>query len=566
MRGNSCDSDSTPKTEEIHIVSSNAWHKQRAHVQDQAQNVSQFEPMTFSNTPFPVDGDGRSRKRAKKQVVPGWRYSFVACLVMVDLAVMLVSLAFSLWANNSAYEAIGSVMPFWLFLVCFSAIWVLSSTIVGAYHRHVMAEGYELYAKIINASLLTIITYCSIAFIFKLTLPRTALIVAPIVAFFLEVIARWQMRQWLHRSRKKGSCKYKTVVIGSSDGINRALRTMQDYSNWGYSPVAVCPIEADGSKKDAYVVTSFEPDPTIEGADMLKVIPFNSAFPRTCESLCAQEVYVADVLSRDSEMLHGISLAVESLGMELALAVSLADVSGHRLYLRNTAEQPVLLASLPQYTTVTAVVKRVVDIIGSACALLISSPIMLGVAIAIKLDDGGPVFFSQQRVGLHGKPFTMYKFRSMVTNAEELKKKLAEENGQSDRFIFKMKDDPRITKIGHFIRKTSLDEFPQFFNVLKGDMSLVGPRPALPDEVARYGSLYSTRLLVKPGITGPWQVSGRSDLSQEQSEFGRFIHRELVHRWRSRDSCEDRARSLPRYRFLLSCALRCINSKNRLPF
>lgn len=519
MRGNSCDSDSTSKTEEIHIVSSNAWHQQRAHVQDQAQNVSQFEPMTFSNTPFPVDGDGHSRMRAKKQVVPGWRYSFVACLVMVDLAVMLVSLAFSLWANNSAYEAIGSVMPFWLFLVCFSAIWVLSLTIVGAYHRHVMAEGYELYVKIINASLLTIITYCSIAFIFKLTLPRTALIIAPIIAFFLEVIARWQMRQWLHRSRKKGSCKYKTVVIGSSDGINRALRTMQDYSNWGYSPVAVCPIEADGSKKDAYVVTSFEPDPTIEGADMLKVIPFNSAFPRTCESLCAQEVYVADVLSRDSEMLHGISLAVESLGMELALAVSLADVSGHRLYLRNTAEQPVLLASLPQYTTVTAVVKRVVDIIGSACALLISSPIMLGVAIAIKLDDGGPVFFSQQRVGLHGKPFTMYKFRSMVTNAEELKKKLAEENGQSDRFIFKMKDDPRITKVGHFIRKTSLDEFPQFFNVLRGDMSLVGPRPALPDEVARYGSLYSTRLLVKPGITGPWQVSGRSDLSQEQSEY-----------------------------------------------
>ena len=150
MRGNSCDSDSTPKTEEIHIVSSNAWHKQRAHVQDQAQNVSQFEPMTFSNTPFPVDGDGHSCKRVKKQVVPGWRYSFVACLVMVDLAVMLVSLAFSLWANNSAYEAIGSVMPFGLFLVCFSAIWVLSLTIVGAYHRHVMAEGYELYAKIIK--------------------------------------------------------------------------------------------------------------------------------------------------------------------------------------------------------------------------------------------------------------------------------------------------------------------------------------------------------------------------------------------------------------------------------
>lgn len=512
-------SDQVVRTQEIHIVSSNSRHQDQKQERHQSQdNSPQFEPMMFSNTPFSVGEDGK-RKGRRNQVVPAWRYSFVVCLVMVDLAVMLISLSISLWANDAAYNAINGAMPFWLFLICFSLIWVLSLTFAGTYHRHVMAEGYELYAKIINASLLTIITYCSLAFIFNLSLPRTALIVASIIAFFLEVIARWQMRQWQHRSRQKGACKYKTVVIGSSDGINCALRTMRDYSNWGYSPIAVCPIEADDNEKDAYVVTSFEPDPSIEGADKLKVIPLNAAFPRTCESLGAQEVYVADVLSRDSEMLHGISLAVESLGMELALAVSLADVSGHRLYLRNTAEQPVLLASLPQYTNTTYVIKRLLDIVGSAFALLISSPLMLGTAIAIKLDDGGPIFFSQQRIGLHGKPFTMYKFRSMVTNAEELKKKLAEENGQTDRFIFKMKDDPRITKVGRFIRKTSLDEFPQFFNVLKGDMSLVGPRPALPEEVARYGSLYSTRLLVKPGITGPWQVSGRSDLSQEQSEY-----------------------------------------------
>lgn len=512
-------SDQVVKTQEIHIVSSNSRYQDQKQEWHQSQdNSPQFEPMMFSNTPFSVGEDGK-RKGRRNQVVPAWRYSFVVCLVMVDLAVMLISLSISLWANDAAYNAINGAMPFWLFLICFSLIWVLSLTFAGTYHRHVMAEGYELYAKIINASLLTIITYCSLAFIFNLSLPRTALIVAPIIAFFLEVIARWQMRQWQHRSRQKGACKYKTVVIGSSDGINCALRTMRDYSNWGYSPIAVCPIEADDNEKDAYVVTSFEPDPSIEGADKLKVIPFNAAFTRTCESLGAQEVYVADVLSRDSEMLHGISLAVESLGMELALAVSLADVSGHRLYLRNTAEQPVLLASLPQYTNTTYVIKRLLDIVGSAFALLISSPLMLGTAIAIKLDDGGPIFFSQQRIGLHGKPFTMYKFRSMVTNAEELKKKLAEENRQTDRFIFKMKNDPRITKVGHFIRKTSLDEFPQFFNVLKGDMSLVGPRPALPEEVARYGSLYSTRLLVKPGITGPWQVSGRSDLSQEQSEY-----------------------------------------------
>lgn len=504
------------RTQEIHIVSSNAHRQAYASMQNQRLQ-KQFEPMTFSNTPLPAEKEGH--RRGKAESTPRWRFAFVASLIAIDLAVMLLSLTVSLVINGAAFDAIGDVMPFWLFLILFSLIWLLCLAFAGTYHRHVMADGYELYAKIINASLLTIISYCSLAFIFKLALPRTALIIAPVIAFFLDIIARWQMRQALHRHRSKGSCKYRTVVIGSSDGINKALQTMRNCMNWGYEPVAVCPIEADPASKDAYVVTSYTPDANIEGSSKLKVIPFNSAFPRICESLGVQEVYVADVLSRDSEMLHGLSLAVESLGMELALAVSLADVSGHRLYLRNTTEQPVLLASLLQYTGAANVIKRLLDIIGSLCALIISSPILLGVAIAIKLDDGGPVFFSQTRIGLHGKPFKMYKFRSMVTNAEELKKKLAEETGQEDRFIFKMKDDPRITKVGHFIRKTSLDEFPQFYNVLKGDMSLVGPRPALPEEVARYGSLYSARLLVKPGITGPWQVSGRSDLSQEQSEY-----------------------------------------------
>lgn len=504
------------RTQEIHIVSSNAHRQAYASMQNQRLQ-KQFEPMTFSNTPFPAEKEGH--RRGKAESTPRWRFAFVASLIAIDLAVMLLSLTVSLVINGAAFDAIGDVMPFWLFLILFSLIWLLCLAFAGTYHRHVMADGYELYAKIINASLLTIISYCSLAFIFKLALPRTALIIVPVIAFFLDIIARWQMRQALHRHRSKGSCKYRTVVIGSSDGINKALQTMRNCMNWGYEPVAVCPIEADPASKDAYVVTSYTPDANIEGSSKLKVIPFNSAFPRICESLGVQEVYVADVLSRDSEMLHGLSLAVESLGMELALAVSLADVSGHRLYLQNTTEQPVLLASLPQYTGAANVIKRLLDIIGSLCALIISSPILLGVAIAIKLDDGGPVFFSQTRIGLHGKPFKMYKFRSMVTNAEELKKKLAEETGQEDRFIFKMKDDPRITKVGHFIRKTSLDEFPQFYNVLKGDMSLVGPRPALPEEVARYGSLYSARLLVKPGITGPWQVSGRSDLSQEQSEY-----------------------------------------------
>ena len=478
--------------------------------------ADRHEPMTFENTPFPETEQSVFRSIRRR---PLWRYIYVAALVAVDVLVMLLSLVICFAFNPGAYDTVTRAMPIWAFLLAYCVIGLLCLAFAGAYHRHVMAEGYELYTKLINAAIFTIVLASCVAFMLNLQLPRTALIIAPLVGLVCELVARWMMRCLLHHHRRRGECKYTTVIVGSSEGINRTLRLMRRNSALGYMPVAVCPIAPDPRMDDAYVVTNFVADPDIEGADKLRVLSFGSRFARTIERMGVQEVYIADVLSRDSKLLHAMSLAIESLGIELAISVSLADVGGHRLHLRNSAEQQVLIASLPQYRTTTYVIKRIIDIVLSAVALVISSPIMLGVAIAIKLDDGGPVLFKQTRVGIHGKPFTMYKFRSMVTNAEEIKAKLAAESGQTDRFIFKLKDDPRITKVGKFIRKTSLDEFPQFFNVFKGDMSLVGPRPALPDEVARYGSLYSTRLLVKPGITGPWQVSGRSDLSQEQSEF-----------------------------------------------
>ena len=478
--------------------------------------ADRHEPMTFENTPFPETEQSIFRSIRRR---PLWRYIYVAALVAVDVLVMLLSLVICFAFNPGAYDTVTRAMPIWAFLLAYCVIGLLCLAFAGAYHRHVMAEGYELYTKLINAAIFTIVLASCVAFMLNLQLPRTALIIAPLVGLVCELVARWMMRCLLHHHRRRGECKYTTVIVGSSEGINRTLRLMRRNSALGYMPVAVCPIAPDPRMDDAYVVTNFVPDPDIEGADKLRVLSFGSRFARTIERMGVQEVYIADVLSRDSKLLHAMSLAIESLGIELAISVSLADVGGHRLHLRNSAEQQVLIASLPQYRTTTYVIKRIIDIVLSAVALIVSSPIMLGVAIAIKLDDGGPVLFKQTRVGIHGKPFTMYKFRSMVTNAEEIKAKLAAESGQTDRFIFKLKDDPRITKVGKFIRKTSLDEFPQFFNVFKGDMSLVGPRPALPDEVARYGSLYSTRLLVKPGITGPWQVSGRSDLSQEQSEF-----------------------------------------------
>lgn len=158
--------------------------------------------------------------------------------------------------------------------------------------------------------------------------------------------------------------------------------------------------------------------------------------------------------------------------------------------------------------------KRTIDICGSVIGLTLLSPIILIVAIAIKLESKGPIIFTQDRIGLSGKTFKMYKLRSMVSNAEELKEKLAEQNEMSGP-MFKMKDDPRVTKVGKFIRKTSIDELPQLFNILKGDMSLVGPRPSLPKEVEEFEPWMYERLEVKPGLTCYWQVSGRNNIDFE---------------------------------------------------
>lgn len=165
--------------------------------------------------------------------------------------------------------------------------------------------------------------------------------------------------------------------------------------------------------------------------------------------------------------------------------------------------------------TVQRLMKRILDFVGASIALLLLSPVIIGLAIAVKLDSRGPVFFSQTRVGKNGRLFKFYKFRSMVTNAEKLKKSLLAKN-EADGPVFKIKDDPRVTKVGRFIRKTSLDELPQLWNVIRGDMSLVGPRPALPSEVQKWQPWQHKRLAVEQGCTCIWQVSGRSDVNFDQ--------------------------------------------------
>lgn len=511
----------------------------------QRSNNRTSKPLTFTNSPF---GDGIEPHPQLQQLnrTPTWRYLYIALLLIVDVAVMVCSLFICSTVKPSALRTLQAHMPVWQFTLMQCIIWVICLLICGSYHRHVMSEGYGLYTHIFNAALMTVIFTSCVVYMLDLQLPRTSVIAAPALACVFEAIARWLMRRLLHAFRMKNEWQYDAVIVGSPEGIDKMLETLHTSEGNGYRPIAVCPIAMDPEADDGSViatpyhghpvpgldssgrpVTIKDPPDQADRDDSAKralvpeprIIAFNSHFPRTVERLGAQIVIVADVISRDNKLMHALPLAIESLGIEFALSIAVADIGSHRIDLDYSGVQPILVASLPQYSAVTRFVKRSMDIVGSLVALIISAPlIILPAAIAIKLEDHGPAFYKQKRIGQFGIPFDCYKLRSMQVDADKMDATLAQESGQDLRALFKVKDDPRITRVGHFIRKYSIDEFPQFFNVLKGDMSLVGPRPQREYEVATYGTLYSTRLLVRPGITGPWQISGRSDLSQEEAE------------------------------------------------
>ena len=216
------------------------------------------------------------------------------------------------------------------------------------------------------------------------------------------------------------------------------------------------------------------------------------------------------------QRLRQLAWELEKTGTDLCVAPALLDVAGPRTTIRPIAGLPLLHMDHPEFTGGRRVIKAAFDKSLALAALVLAAPLLGALALVIHCDDGGPVLFRQTRVGKDGRTFTVYKFRTMVPDAEQRRAELASQNEQHG-LLFKIRNDPRVTRSGSWLRRWSLDELPQLVNVLAGDMSLVGPRPALPEEAAMYGDHVRRRLAVKPGLTGLWQVNGRSDLSWDES-------------------------------------------------
>jgi exopolysaccharide biosynthesis polyprenyl glycosylphosphotransferase len=237
---------------------------------------------------------------------------------------------------------------------------------------------------------------------------------------------------------------------------------------------------------------------------------------RLAAQVGAETVAVTSASETAAQYLRELSWQLEGTGMELLVAPGLIEVAGPRLHIRPFEGLPLLAVEQPRFEGWQRMVKTGVDRLLALLALLVLSPVLVGIALAVRASSPGPVLFRQERIGVNGQPFTMLKFRSMVVDADGQVDQLRQGN-ISDGLLFKLREDPRVTPVGRWLRRLSLDELPQLLNVVGGSMSLVGPRPPLPREVARYDSSVSRRLLVKPGLTGLWQISGRSDLPWEEA-------------------------------------------------
>ena len=393
--------------------------------------------------------------------------------------------------NSSTTIEVVDVAIFWMVLLALYR--TRSPQRIGA--------GSMEYKRVVDATVVTA-GWTAMAIVVTGSLhARWMVIVVFPVGLAALLSARWLWRRWLTRqSSESGHYLSRVVVVGRSPDIRYVTERLSQHSGAAYKVV--------GAVYDEDVVPGHgAPYPQRAGLTTLENVVASTG---------ADAVIVAGSLREGSEAVKNLGWRLEESRTQIILVSSLTNVAGPRIRMRPVEGLPLMHVDLPNFDGGHHVVKRMMDIILSAVALIVLLPAFAVLAIIVKKDSRGPVFFAQQRVGRSGEPFKMYKFRSMVVDAEARLEALRDQN-EGAGHLFKLKNDPRVTNVGRWMRKYSLDELPQLLNVLKGDMSLVGPRPPLASEVAQYEKETVRRLYIKPGVTGLWQTRGRNDLPMDES-------------------------------------------------
>ena len=412
------------------------------------------------------------------------------------IADCVCALAAGALAVELRFEANGEVSLGYLALTCaLPLLWGGAVFLAGGYEPRFIGMGSDEFRRVLNAAVSLLAGVAMVSYFAKLSLARGYVMLALPSAAVLDLVIRYCLRQHLHREWAQGECMNKVVAVGHASAVADLIASLRRETYHGLAVVGACVAGQSG-------------------LDTITEIPVLGGLDSVAEAvryLGADTVAVLACPEMDGIRLRELAWELEETGTGLCVAPALMDVAGPRTSIRPVAGLPLLHMDHAELDGGKQVIKAAFDKVVAGVAMLLLAPLFGIVALAICLNDGGPVFFWQTRVGKNGRTFRLYKFRTMVVDAEECKAQLAALN-EGGGMLFKLRRDPRVTGVGALLRRWSVDEFPQFYNVLKGDMSLVGPRPAVPQEVARYGNHMRRRLAVKPGLTGLWQVSGRSDL------------------------------------------------------
>jgi exopolysaccharide biosynthesis polyprenyl glycosylphosphotransferase len=425
-----------------------------------------------------------------------WTKGYLRRLACADLAIAMAASAMAVLLRFGVHPSLKYILLSSLLPVA----WVLLLLVLGGYDARFIGTGSDEFRKVLNAGWSLSAGVALLSYGLNNELSRVYLVIVMPVTVMLDLIVRYALRKHLHRLRSVGKCMSTVVAVGHPAAVADLVNELKRYHYHGLTVVAACLAGDTRISEVAGVPVVGDLDDTAEvvrrsGASTVAVLP-------------SPEM--------DGVRLRQLAWELEKTGTDLCVAPALLDVAGPRTTIRPTAGLTLLHVDHPQLSGPRQVMKDLVDRVAAGVALLLLSPLLLVLAISVRLSDRGPALFKQTRVGKNGRSFKIYKFRTMVIDAERRLAELREMN-EFDGVLFKMRQDPRVTPIGARLRKWSLDELPQLFNVLTGEMSLVGPRPPLPDEAAMYADHVRRRLVVKPGLTGLWQVSGRSDLTWEES-------------------------------------------------
>jgi len=429
---------------------------------------------------------------------PRWVRTYTCALIAAETVAAVVVGAAVVLGRVGSFDT-GRLL-FWAATALVVA-WPALLGATGAYSERVYGTGSDEYRRVGKAGFLLLALTSFVSYAAALDLSRVFVAAAIPALTAITLIGRYAARIQLRRRRAEGHCTKRVVVVGRGGAVLELAKRLQREQYAGLDVVAACVTPGDRAR------VALEAGVPVGGLDEVLAVAAEAR---------ADTIAVTSASETAAHYLRQLSWQLEGTGIELLVAPGLIEVAGPRLHIRPFEGLPLLLIEQPSFEGWRRVIKHGVDRAVAALALVLLAPVLLSLAVAVKIGSPGPVLYRQERVGLNGRPFTMLKFRSMVVDADRQLDALRGDN-ISDGLLFKMQNDPRVTPVGRLLRRLSLDELPQLFNVLRGTMSLVGPRPPLPGEVARYDTSVSRRLLVRPGLTGLWQISGRSDLSWEES-------------------------------------------------